>query len=89
MAGHRATLLPGARFVGAGQEVADQMEEWFDTGACDGFVIAATRPPGAHEDVALMVVPELRRRGVSRERCTGSALRENLGLPRPESSVGA
>ena len=46
LAGHRATLLQGPRFVGTGAEVADQMEEWFDTGACDGFVIAATHSPG-------------------------------------------
>ena len=30
LAGHRATLLQGPRFVGTGAEVADQMEEWFD-----------------------------------------------------------
>ena len=46
LAGHRATLLQGPRFVGTGPEVADQMEEWFNTGACDGFVIAATHTSG-------------------------------------------
>ncbi len=64
LAGHRATLLQGPRFVGTGPEVADQMEEWFTTDACDGFVIAATHSPGAYEDVVRMVVPELQRRGV-------------------------
>lgn len=88
LAGHRATLLQGPRFVGTGQEVADQMEEWFDTEACDGFVIAATHSPGAYEDVVRMVVPELQRRGVFRDRYDGSTLRENLGIPRPESSLG-
>jgi FMN-dependent oxidoreductase (nitrilotriacetate monooxygenase family) len=87
LAGHRATLLQGPRFVGTGREVADQMEEWFDTGACDGFVVAATHSPGAYEDVVRMVVPELQRRGVFRERYTGSTLRENLGLARPVSTV--
>ena len=46
LAGHRATLLQGPRFVGTGPDVADQMEEWFDSDACDGFVIAATHSPG-------------------------------------------
>ena len=46
LAGHRATLLQGPRFVGTGPEVADQMEEWFSGDACDGFVIAATHSPG-------------------------------------------
>src|SRR6202012_4295918 len=40
LAGHRATLLQGRRFVGTGTQVADQMEEWFTGGACDGFVLA-------------------------------------------------
>jgi len=84
LAGHRATLLQGPRFVGTGAEVADQMEAWFQGGACDGFVIAATHMPGAYEDVVRMVVPELQRRGVFRERYTGSTLRDHLGIARPE-----
>ena len=87
LAGHRATLLQGPRFVGTGADVADQMEEWFSTEACDGFVLAATHCPGAYEDVVRMVVPELQRRGVFRERYTGATLRENLGLERPASTL--
>src|SRR5437764_968001 len=68
LAGHRATLLQGPRFVGTGAEVADQMEAWLEADACDGFVIAATHCPGAYEDVVRMVVPELQRRGVFRQR---------------------
>jgi len=83
LAGHRATLLQGPRFVGTATEVADQMEEWVDADACDGFVIAATHSPGAYEDVVRLVVPELQRRGRFRDRYTGSTLREHLGLPRP------
>jgi FMN-dependent oxidoreductase (nitrilotriacetate monooxygenase family) len=85
LAGHRATLLQGPRFVGTGPEIANQMEEWFDGGACDGFVIAATHTPGAYEDVVRLVVPELQRRGVFRDRYTGTTLREHLGLERPAS----
>jgi FMN-dependent oxidoreductase (nitrilotriacetate monooxygenase family) len=84
LAGHRATLLQGPRFVGTGMDVADQMEEWFEGDACDGFVIAATHMPGAYEDVVRMVVPELQRRGIFRERYTGSTLRDHLGIARPE-----
>ena len=83
LAGHRATLLQGPRFVGTGPDIADQMEEWFNGGACDGFVIAATHSPGAYEDVVRLVVPELQRRGLFRERYTGSTLREHLGLDPP------
>ena len=86
LAGHRATLLQGPRFVGTGPEVADQMEEWIEAEACDGFVIAATHSPGAYEDVVRLVVPELQRRGVFRDRYTGDTLRDTLGLRRPEPS---
>jgi alkanesulfonate monooxygenase SsuD/methylene tetrahydromethanopterin reductase-like flavin-dependent oxidoreductase (luciferase family) len=84
LAGHRATLLQGPRFVGTGADVADQMEEWLESDACDGFVIAATHVPGAYEDVVRMVVPELQQRGVFRDRYTGSTLRDHLGIARPE-----
>ncbi len=83
LAGHRATLLQGPRFVGTGSDIADQMEAWFDSGACDGFVIAATHSPGAYEDAVRLVVPELQRRGVFRKEYRGSTLREHLGLERP------
>ncbi len=83
LAGHRATLLQGPRFVGTGTDVADQMEAWFDGGACDGFVVAATHSPGAYEDVVRQVVPELQRRGLFRTAYSGPTLREHLGLARP------
>jgi len=79
---HRATLLQGPRFVGTARQVADQMEEWFTTGACDGFVLAATHLPGAFEDVVRMVVPELQRRGLFRRSYSGETLRDHLGLSR-------
>jgi alkanesulfonate monooxygenase SsuD/methylene tetrahydromethanopterin reductase-like flavin-dependent oxidoreductase (luciferase family) len=84
LAGHRATLLQGPRFVGTGPEVADKMEEWIEAEACDGFTVAATHTPGAYEDVVRLVVPELQRRGVFRDRYTGETLRDTLGLARPE-----
>jgi alkanesulfonate monooxygenase SsuD/methylene tetrahydromethanopterin reductase-like flavin-dependent oxidoreductase (luciferase family) len=70
--------------VGTGPEVADQMEEWMEAEACDGFVIAATHCPGAYEDVVRLVVPELQQRGVFRDRYTGETLRDTLGLDRPD-----
>jgi FMN-dependent oxidoreductase (nitrilotriacetate monooxygenase family) len=86
LANHRATLLQGPRFVGTGSQVADQMQDWFESRSCDGFVIAATHFPGAFEDFVRLVVPELRRRGIFRSGYTGSTLRENLGLERPANS---
>ncbi|KDU94036.1 LLM class flavin-dependent oxidoreductase [Amycolatopsis mediterranei] len=83
LANHRATLLQGPRFVGTGPQVADQMQQWFESGASDGFVVAATHFPGAFEDFVRLVVPELRSRGLFRTEYTGATLRDNLSLAQP------
>ncbi len=83
MAGHRATLRQSLRFVGTPTQVADAMQSWFDAGACDGFVVAATSLPGTFETVTRLLVPELQRRGVFRRSYDGMTLRDHLGLPRP------
>jgi len=87
LAGHRATLLQGPRFVGTGEQVAEQMAEWFESDACDGFVLAATHLPGSYEDVVRMVVPQLQRRGLFRTQYEASTLRGHLGLDRPEAKL--
>ena len=71
--------------TGSAVEVADQMQEWFETGACDGFAIAPVTNPEGIEAVCNVLVPELRRRGLARTEYTGTTLRENLGLPRPST----
>jgi FMN-dependent oxidoreductase (nitrilotriacetate monooxygenase family) len=79
----RGTLDELPVFAGGPAEVADGLEEWFTTRACDGFVLAATHMPGAYEDFVRLVVPELTRRGLFHEAYAGLTLRDNLGLPRP------
>ena len=83
LASHRATLRSSPRFVGTAVQVADGLQEWFESDACDGFVIGATHFPGTFEDVGRLVVPELQRRGLMRTSYSGTTLRENLGLARP------
>jgi hypothetical protein len=68
--------------VGTPDAVADGLEEWFTTEACDGFVVAATHMPGAYDDFVRLVVPELQRRGLFHREYAGTTLRGNLGLPR-------
>ena len=70
---------------GSPQQIADIMEEWFVNEACDGFNIMPPYLPGALNDFVDLVVPELQRRGLFRTEYEGKTLRENLGLPRPES----
>ena len=83
----RGTFHDHPRFVGGPKDVADGMEEWFASRACDGFVVAASHVPGAYEDFSRLVVPELQRRGLFHTGLHGATLRENLGLDRP--AVGA
>lgn len=72
-------------FTGTATEVADQMQEWFDSGACDGFMVSTPTLPAGLERFVDLVVPELQRRGIYHRDYTGSTLREELGLPRPVS----
>jgi alkanesulfonate monooxygenase len=73
----------GLTMLGTPAEIADEMQEWLETGASDGFnVMFHTVPQGLEEFVDL-VVPELTRRGIFREVYTGTTLREHLGLKRP------
>ena len=81
----RGTFHDHPRFVGNPRDVADGMEEWFAT-ACDGFVLAATHMPGAYEDFARLVGPELQRRGLFQKEYAGATLRENLGLAIPTAA---
>jgi FMN-dependent oxidoreductase (nitrilotriacetate monooxygenase family) len=74
--------------VGGPKEVADRLEQWFVERACDGFVVAATHVPGAYEDFARFVIPELQQRGLFRKEYTGKTLRENLGLAVPQVGAG-
>ena len=75
----------GLGMLGTPQMIADQMEEWLEGGACDGFNVMFPYLPGGLDDFVDKVVPELQRRGLFRKEYEGRTLRENLGLPRPEN----
>ena len=83
----RGTINESPVFCGTAQDVADELEDWFRTEVCDGFVLSATHRPGAYEDFARLVVPELQRRGLFHMDYAGTTLRENLGLERPAVHV--
>ena len=75
----------GLAMVGTPRTIADQMEEWLYSNACDGFNIMFPWVPGGLDEFVDSVVPELQRRGLFRREYEGKTLRENLGLPRPEN----
>jgi alkanesulfonate monooxygenase len=75
----------GLEIVGTANEIADTMQSWLETGACDGFNIMFPTVPAGLDDFVALVVPELQRRGLFRSAYEGATLRAHLGLPRPEN----
>ncbi|MBP0463684.1 LLM class flavin-dependent oxidoreductase [Roseomonas sp. PWR1] len=76
-----AVAKPRALLVGTAQTIADTLEDYFTSGACDGFIITPTVHPRMFEEFCRLVVPELQRRGLFRTEYAGATLRENLARP--------
>jgi len=66
------------RFVGTPEMVVDQMQDRFESGCCDGFIVTHALSPRSLDDFVDLVVPELQRRGLFRKEYTGRTFRENL-----------
>ena len=81
--------LAGARghFVtlGTPEKVADLMEDWFTTGAADGFNLMPPVLPTMLDTFIDQVVPILQKRGLFRTRYEGPMLRDQYGLHRPKA----
>jgi alkanesulfonate monooxygenase SsuD/methylene tetrahydromethanopterin reductase-like flavin-dependent oxidoreductase (luciferase family) len=87
-AGPGLTLLGAARrygntrmtpqIVGTPTMIADYMQDVFEAGSCDGFVICPAMTPSMYIEFCRTVVPDLQRRGLFRTRYEGRTFRENL-----------
>ena len=81
--------LAGARghYVAAGTpaQIADLIQDWFTSGAADGFNIMPPLLPLQLEIFSTEVISLLQRRGLFRTEYTGPTLREHYGLPWPSS----
>ncbi|WP_343676262.1 LLM class flavin-dependent oxidoreductase [Paraburkholderia heleia] len=75
----------GFAFVGTATSIADEMQEWLETEASDGFNVMFPWIPGGLDEVVDKLVPELQRRGLFRREYEGHTLREHLGLSRPSN----
>lgn len=64
--------------VGTPTMIADRMQELFESGNCDGFIIMPTTFPTSIEQFCRAVVPELQRRGLFRTEYQAETLRGNL-----------
>lgn len=78
-------LLGGGRghrtFAGTPEQLADELELWFDGGAADGFNIMPPYLPGGLDTFVDQVVPILQQRGLFRTEYTETTLRGHYGLP--------
>lgn len=75
---------PRTSFIGTPEQIADQIQEWFEGEAADGFNIRTVVPNGLADFVDL-VVPILQERGLFRTEYEHETLRENLGLEIPRN----
>ncbi|MEL4024818.1 LLM class flavin-dependent oxidoreductase [Lysinibacillus endophyticus] len=84
-------FIAGARghreIVGTPVQIADQLQEWFENEAADGFNVMSPTFPDGLNDIVDLVIPELQRRGIFRTEYEGTTLRENLGLKNPTHTL--
>jgi FMN-dependent oxidoreductase (nitrilotriacetate monooxygenase family) len=86
----RLVVAKGHRqLIGSVSDVADGLQEWFDSQAADGFTIMPAEMQSGTRDFIEFVIPELRRRGLFRSAYEGATLREHLGLPTPRHGAKA
>jgi FMN-dependent oxidoreductase (nitrilotriacetate monooxygenase family) len=85
----RIGLSTGHRsLVGTPDQLADDLEHWFEEGAADGFNLMPADFPEGFAEFVEHVVPRLQDRGLFRKEYTGSTLREHLGAPAPAFAEG-
>ena len=70
-------------FSGTPDQMADHMELWINSEACDGFTLQPAYLPGELEIFIDEVVPLLQKRGLMRIDYEGPTLRDHLGLQHP------
>jgi FMN-dependent oxidoreductase (nitrilotriacetate monooxygenase family) len=74
--------FPRPLFFGSAERVADQVQQWYETGAMDMLILRQDHPHGLQDFIEL-VVPILQERGIFRTEYESDTLRGNLELPRP------
>lgn len=73
---------PTTPFAGTPEQVADGLQQWFEGGAADGFILQEWLP-GQLQRFIESVLPILRRRGLFRDAYDTDTLRGHLGLDKP------
>ncbi|HSS26256.1 MAG TPA: NtaA/DmoA family FMN-dependent monooxygenase [Mycobacterium sp.] len=68
------------QFVGTAARIADEIDEYIQADACDGFILVPHLTPHGLDEFVDRVVPLLQERGAFRTEYTGTTLREHLEL---------
>ncbi|MCV7353817.1 NtaA/DmoA family FMN-dependent monooxygenase [Mycobacterium parmense] len=68
------------QFVGTPAQVADEIDRYVQSNACDGFILVPHLTPHGLDEFVDKVVPLLQERGSFRTEYRGRTLREHLGL---------
>lgn len=76
-------------FIGTAEKVADEMIQWVEDGAADGFMLVFPVLGFGLDDFIRHVVPVLTERGYFDAAPDRTTLRERLDLPYPESRFAA
>ncbi len=76
---------PRSDFTGTPEQIADRLQLYFETQACDGFMMATDISPRGLSAIVDQVVPILQKRGLFRTEYEGSTLRSHLDLPVPKT----
>ena len=74
---------PRRTFVGTAEQVADEIERWFEGGAADGFNFFEALPNTSLKAFVELAVPVLQARGLLRTEYEGETLRSHFQLPVP------
>ncbi|MGH8486122.1 MAG: LLM class flavin-dependent oxidoreductase, partial [Pseudomonas sp.] len=75
-----ASSIRVPQLTGTAESVAQQLIDWLEQGACDGYVVSPAYLPGTFTEFTESVVPILQRRGYLRTAYEHSTLRGHLGL---------
>jgi FMN-dependent oxidoreductase (nitrilotriacetate monooxygenase family) len=68
------------QFVGTAARIADEIDEYIQADACDGFILVPHLTPHGLDEFVDRVVPLLQERAAFRTEYTGETLRDHLGL---------
>jgi FMN-dependent oxidoreductase (nitrilotriacetate monooxygenase family) len=68
------------QFVGTAARIADEIDQYIQADACDGFILVPHLTPHGLDEFVDRVVPLLQERGAFRTEYTGETLRDHLGL---------